>query len=366
MEDVPLAVRNGNAASPFQTESLPTLRVPGPKRTINLLLLLVLLSAVFLDYWQYSRSYHQNANVYLDLVAGTALAPAQYRVGVVDTAYSLASHTHLPLRDWLTLLDLVSAATAGFVLLTILRRSRAYLSAVVPVQWLGEVSFVALFQFYLGWLLWYQRPETLPTAALLTLALLFLTLPLGNKLVAPVISALGLLGVTLAQSFVRADVAFAFHLGVLVVCLLRPRASFVLRRMPQAAVSCAGLFAAVAIQLFLMRVEFPHATYGDTPVVQLVKNVRDATGYLPFLCVMLPVAWALWRVAVKKTRIASAEAALLTAACLFTAMWFVVGIAQEVRIFLPYGIVLIPLLVTLLLRMVAPVEDYLPGTQASA
>jgi hypothetical protein len=43
---------------------------------------------------------------------------------------------------------------------------------------------------------------------------------------------------------------------------------------------------------------------------------------------------------------------MLIAACIFTCMWAVVGITQEVRIFLPYGLVLIPLVVTLLLQMV--------------
>lgn len=332
-------------------------RTPSQRRTINTLLTFFLLGSIFLDYWQYSRDFHATPSIYLDVIAGTADAPAQYRIGVVDTVHFLVVHTHLPMRAGFTLVDLGSAFTACFILLLVLRRSRAYVSAGDTGQWLAEVAFIALVQFYLAWLIWYQRPETLPTAALLALGLLFLTVPLGSKPLQTILAGGGILSVTAAQSFVRADVAFAFNVGILIVCLSRKRPSFVLGRNVQASVSIASVGTAVAIQLYLMRVVFPHANYGNTPVVQLFRNLKVGTGCIPFLVVMLPIVWAIWRVVAKKSEISGPEAAMLMAACTFVCMWVVVGVAAEVRIFLPYGLILTPLLSTLFLQMVVPAEE---------
>ena len=63
---------------------------------------------------------------------------------------------------------------AVFVLFLVLRRSAVYRKASLAAQWFGAAGFMVLVQFYLAWLLWYQRPETLPTAAILALALLLL------------------------------------------------------------------------------------------------------------------------------------------------------------------------------------------------
>ncbi len=326
--------------------------LPSPRRTINVLVIVMLLGVGFLDYWQYSRTYHSEPSVYLDVIAGTGSAPAQYRIGVLDTAHFLAMHTHLPLRDWLTTIDFGSSLVAIFALLLVVRRSRTYASAGQLGRWLSEFVLLGMVQYFLAWLTWYQRPETLPTSALLALGLLFLAVPIGSAHLQPFVSAAGVLGVTLAQSFVRADVVFAFNLGVLLVCLLSSSHSFVLQKRAQAVVCVAGALLAVSTQLLLMRVIFPHATYGSTPVFQLLDNLKAVSGYPPFLIVMMPVGWAIWRVVARKSSISGPEAAMLVAACIFTCMWAIIGITQEVRIFLPYGLVLIPLMVTLLMQMI--------------
>jgi hypothetical protein len=350
-------LRGSIATHPSDSRSAPsrvgvTHKPPSPKHTVNVLLAAILLGAVFLDYWQYSRNYHAQPTIYLDVIAGNADAPAQYRIGVVDPAHFLAVHTHLPLRDWLTAIDFVSAFAACFLLLFMLRRSRAYAAAGLTGQWLAELAFVVLLQFNLAWLIWYQRPETLPTAALLALGLLFLSVPIGGDPVRPILGVAGILGVTAAQSFVRPDVVFAFNLGVLMLCVFRARPSFVLPRRLQIGVSVVGVCIALTIQWILMRQVFPHATYGETQVFQFVSNLKSVSGYLPFLTIMLPVGWAIWRVATGKGRVPGPQFAMLIGACIFACMWGVVGITQEVRIFLPYGLVLIPTLVTLLLGMV--------------
>jgi hypothetical protein len=144
----------------------------GPKRVVSVLLSLIVLSAGFLDYWSYSQTFYREPGVWMDVVSGTARAPGQYRIGVVDTAYFLARHTHLGLRHALALVDVVAGLIAVFTLFLVLRRSPVYRRASQAAEWFGAASFVVLVQFYLAWLLWYQKPETLPTAAMLSLALL--------------------------------------------------------------------------------------------------------------------------------------------------------------------------------------------------
>ncbi len=111
----------------------------------------------------------------MDVVRGAAHAPTQYRIGVIDTAYFLARHMHVAMRHTLAVLDVFSGFVAVFTLFLILRRSEVYREAGQVGEWFGAVSFVVLVQYYLAWLLWYQKPETLPTAAMLALSLLLLT-----------------------------------------------------------------------------------------------------------------------------------------------------------------------------------------------
>jgi hypothetical protein len=168
----------------------------GPKRVVSVLLGLIVLSAGFLDYWSYSQTFYREPGVWMDVVSGTARAPGQYRIGVVDTAYFLARHTHLGLRHALASVDVIAGLIAVFTLFLVLRRSPVYRRASQAAEWFGAASFVVLVQFYLAWLLWYQKPETLPTAAMLSLGLLLLTVRVhangarkeGTEQISPAIS----------------------------------------------------------------------------------------------------------------------------------------------------------------------------------
>src|ERR1700733_4496127 len=135
----------------------------GPKKVVSVLLGLIVLSAGFLDYWSYSQAFHTEPGIWMDVGGGTANAPNQYRIGVIDTAYFLAQHTHLALRHTLTVLDVIAGFVAVFALFFVFRRSTAYRKAAPAGQWFGAAGFLVLVQFYLAWLVWYQRPETLPT-----------------------------------------------------------------------------------------------------------------------------------------------------------------------------------------------------------
>ncbi|WP_158945938.1 hypothetical protein [Granulicella sp. S190] len=312
----------------------------GPKRVVSILLSLIVLSAGYLDYWSYSQTFYKAPGTWMDVVAGTAGAPNQYRIGVIDTAYFLAQHLHLALRHTLAMIDVVAGLVAVFTLFLVLRRSTAYREAGLAGQWFGAAAFTVLVQFYVAWLIWYQRPETLPTAAILSLALLLLAVPLRGGAGTAVC---GLLLLAVAQAFVRSDVAFALHAGILVVCLTPLGRRFVLPRGLQMGTSLVAVAMVVGIQFWLMRRVFPAASYGDTPVFQLFLNLREPSGWIPFLLFMAPVGWTFAMVVRRRHEAEAAGAGMLTGAVIFLGMWVVVGRIQEVRIFLPFALTLAPL-----------------------
>jgi hypothetical protein len=327
----------------------------GPKRIVSVLLSVIVLSAGFLDYWSYSQAYYKEPGIWMDVVSGTANAPNQYRVGVIDTAYFLARHLHLEMRHTLALLDVVAGFIAVFALWLVLRRSPIYQKASLAAQWFGGASFLILIQFYLAWLLWYQRPETLPTAAILALALLLLTVrlpqPRGMGMIGAVVGLLLLAG---AQGFVRADVAFALHVGILLVCLTPVGKGFALPRRMQVGTSLVAVLLALGIQYYLMKKVYPQANYGDTQVLQLFFNLKSPTGYIPFLLFMVPFGWTAVMVMRRRFKAEPAGIAMFAGALTFMGMWIMVGKIQEVRIFLPFAMAVAPLTVELAMQRLLP------------
>ncbi len=228
----------------------------GPKRVVSVLLSAIVLSTGYLDYWAYSQAFYKEPNIWMDVVWGTGSAPSQYRIGVIDTAYFLARHLHVGMRHTLALLDVISGMIAVFALFLVLQRSAVYRKARVATQWFGAASLIILVQFYLAWLLWYQRPETLPTAAILALALLLVAVKppgpeSGRAIAAGTVGTagivLGLLLLAMAQGFIRADVAFALHLGILLVCMTSAGKGFALPRGVQAGTSMVAMLLALGI-----------------------------------------------------------------------------------------------------------------------
>jgi hypothetical protein len=332
----------------------------GPKRVVSVLLSAIVLSTGYLDYWAYSQAFYKEPTIWMDVVSGTGNAPSQYRIGVVDTAYFLARHLHLGMRHTLALLDVISGMIAVFALFLVLERSAVYRRASLAAQWFGAAGFVVLVQFYLAWLLWYQRPETLPTAAILALALVLVGArpgPAGR--VGAIGIVIGLLVLAVAQGFVRADVAFALHLGILLVCATTAGKGFALPRWVQGGASVVAMLLALGIQYYLMKRVYPQANYGDTQVVQLFFNLKSSSGYAPFFLFLVPLGWTVVMLARRQYLAGSAEIGMLTAAGIFMGMWVIAGRIKEVRILLPFALALAPLTVEFAM------QRFLPGAEGS-
>jgi hypothetical protein len=315
-----------------------------PRKLARLLLAFILCSTIWADYWEYNKQFQANPNTWMDVVNGTADAPQQYRIGVPRVADLLRRHGHMGLRHAFALIDLLSAMVAVYLLLSVLERSRVYRAAGGMERWFGAAAFVFLVQFYFAWIAWYQRPETLASAAVLAATMWLLTvrlpLPKTASILVPSAAMLVLAGM---QGFIRPDVIVALHLGILLVCLTRADNGFSLPRGVQAATSIVAILIAGGIQFYLMHVAYPHAGYGTTPVIELGLNFEHPMRWIPFGIFMLPWAWVLTVLARRRSVAEAPEMALAAGSAVFVAMWLVVGCMDEVRIFLPYAVALIPL-----------------------
>jgi hypothetical protein len=323
-----------------------------PIKATRILLAFVIGSTIFADYWEYSKAYHANPDTWMDVLRGTADAPQQYRIGVPWVADLLRRHGHMGLRHGFTLVDLFCTVVAVYLLLGLFERMRVVRAASETARWFAAAAFVFLMQYYFTWITWYQRPETMASAAVLvaTLWLLTVRLPMG-KASSMVATSAAMLLLAAVQGFIRADVIFAAHLGVLLVCLTRAGDGFSLPRWVQAGTSALAVLIAGGVQFYLMHVVYPDARYGSTRVFQLGRNLTEPIGMVPFVLFLLPWGWVMMTLLRRRTtEVNSSSWAMLAGSAIYVAMWVVVGRIEEVRIFLPYAVALVPLTCTVALQ----------------
>ena len=312
-----------------------------PRAITRILLVFTVLAAGFLDYWSYSAQLYKDPGTYASVLQGTAAAPEQYRIGVIRTAYFLAQHAHMQPRHAFALLDVIAGLVAGFVLLGLLERSAAYRASTNMLRWLASAAFLFLVAYYLAWLTWYQRPETLTNTMLIALTLLLLTKRTSNSAQYALI-VIGMLALTAAQSLVRADVGFCLHAGIFLFCFFPAARGLSLPRGMQAALSGVCVLLAGGVQFVLMHKIYPHASYGATPVVQLKLNMLQPLRIFPFVVFIAPWAYTFYETIRRKYTADAASVGLLVGSVVFLSLWSVLGKIDEVRIFLPFAFALIP------------------------
>jgi hypothetical protein len=316
----------------------------GPETTARTLLVAMMAGVCYLDFFAYRAQGWADPAKLPQLTArlrGVADAPDQYRMGVLWLAQWLAVHLHVAMTMSLAVLDGVCGTVAVLVLYRVLVRTEVYAQASAAERWFGSAAFVLLMLWWLAWLLWLQKPETLPAAVIVAVMLrLWQPAPMSQKrdMEHPVL--LVVLSVLLATF--RADVACLLNAGVLLFAVTRPEARLALRFPAAVATSLLGMALAGGVQLWLVRVAYPQAGYGLVKFCQLWPNLKHGTRWPPFAVFLLPLAWMsvqVWR------RVAgdAAGLALLCGAGLYAVLWFTIGKIDEVRIFLPFALALGPL-----------------------
>jgi hypothetical protein len=321
-----------------------------PERMTYVLLLLTALGVCDRSYWLYSSIERQQPETWLSVMRGTAAAPEQYRIGVKLAAWWMAEHFGWGFRHGFALMDVVSSVACLWLLYGLLERSSAVREG--RSFWLASTAFVMLSCFYLSWTQFFVRPETLPCAFLAALTL-WLWTPRDASHGAgsgEVLVSCGLLLVTAVLSTVRADVAWALNAGMFLVSLTRRGGDLSLRRSAAIAVSAVCAFTAAGIQLYLMRIVYPQASYGSTHALMARYDLRHPSIWVSFILFMVPVLWTgwqFWRMAPREDR---AGSGLIAGSGLYLILWMILGKLDEVRIFLPFALALIPLTVDLAIR----------------
>jgi hypothetical protein len=348
----------------------------GAERTARVLLVGCVLSACYADFWAYRAAGLGLPGVWDDLLQGRGAAPEQYRIGVVWVAKSLAGLWGWKLPAVLAGIDALCGVVAVLVLLRVFERAKVFRRAEPLMQWFGTAAFVVVTAWPLAWLLWLQKPETLPTAMFVA-AMVGLwqerptdstgaettdagVSPLWRKSAPPVemtspytgsifagstsVNAVGLVGLSLGLAAVRADVAVVVNVGVLLWAATRPRPGLALGRAGAIMTSAAGGLLAGGVQLWLMRVAYPQASYGRVKLWQLLPNLRHASRWPAPILFCLPLAWMAWQVGRRRGLGEDGVGmAMLLAGAIYAVLWVTVGKVDEVRIFLPMALALAPL-----------------------
>ncbi len=196
----------------------------------------------------------------------------------------------------------------------------------------------------------------MPTAAFVALVLLLLTVrpPLPGA-AGYAATAAGMLLLAVVQGFVRADVAFALYAGIFLVCLTRSGQRLSLPRGVLAVTSMIAAGAAAGIQLYLMRVVYPHATYSG-PVFELGLNFKEWQRLNAFTLFIPPYAWTIYTLLRRRFQVEAAALALACGSMVFMVLWWFLGRVEEVRIFLPFALALAPLSVQFAMQRFVPDE----------
>lgn len=313
---------------------------PALRRFLGWAVLLITGGYTFLDYWNYSRTFHEGGGEWALLLAGRSFAPAQYRVGVLRTADLLARLTHTHLRHTFAVIDFVSVGISLALLLWLLGRAAIFSNADRISQWLQANLVLGSCVLYLMWSFWFQKPETQPTLLLLVLS------AAAAQWRRRVPAAIALIVLAAAGATVRADAVVAFHAGFLVACLLPCGRSLPLGRAAQATASVLAMAAAIGIEWFIA-----HRVYPDAPrqvaAFQLLGNLKTWLNYIVMAMAFFPW-WITLRLALRHRRTLDGWAVgLLLGSIAHFALYYSFGIAWEVRIFLPFVMAVTPLTATL-------------------
>jgi hypothetical protein len=323
-----------------------------PRRTTQVLLLALALGVCDQSYWQYSNVDHYWPTYWLPFVHGTGQAPEQYRVGIKLAAWWLVQHFHWGFRHGFVLMDVVALVAAVLLTYNLLERRPAIREAGVGLQWFAAAAVFALAAYYLGWVGSFLRPETLPSVGLTVVMAWLWNVRAKPRYGGHIATACALILVSAAQAWIRADIPCALNAGILLVSLTTSGRQFSLPKRLATVISFLCVAVAAGTQLYMMRVLYPHASYGSTPVFMVTRELHHWLELPPFLVFMLPVAWTgvqAWR---RRATLDGPSRGLLVGAAIYLVLWILLGKVDEVRIFIPFALALTPLSAELAVRKI--------------
>jgi hypothetical protein len=194
--------------------------------------------------------------------------------------------------------------------------------------------FLAFIQFPIGFIYYQGRAETLPTFLFVAVALLCLSKG-KDQISNSYLWMLLLFAATAAQSFFRADVPFIVGIATILLSLV-PGALADLGSTSGNLLRGAGItLISGGIQAYLKWIRFPNAHYGAEHAIVLKFNLNPTPLSLLALC-LLPFVWMAVLVIRRRIHLTSVEKLIVAASAIYLPIWFTMGMATEVRIFVPF------------------------------
>jgi hypothetical protein len=258
-------------------------------------------------------------------------APNAYRIGVANLGKCLAWILPTGARGIVgPLIDFGSLSIALILLYLLTVEGLAASETMQQKRFAVVALFLAFLQFPLAWVVPYQRPETLPLAFYIAFSLWCLTKARnhwGWVLILVVAAYL--------VAFVRSDVPFIFGVTLMLLSFGKAleRWGSRLENFVRGAVVAV---VAGGVQLYLQLVRFPHLKYAPgVPVVMLRRNFGPHVISV-FLIALLPFLGLALLMVLRPIRLKAVETFTVALCLLYLPVWFVLGIAAEVRIFVPF------------------------------
>ena len=271
-------------------------------------------------------------------------APEAYRVGIPILASFLIRLFHLHDAAFALFLIEFPCCIAALILLYFLTvedlsPSKTRIATVT--------AFFAFIQFPFAFVLFRQRPETLPTAFFIALSL-FCVSRRGHRWTAILLVA------TFIQAFLRPD--FPAVIGLALVLLsarnIRSNANNFLRGLSMG-------FIAGCVQAYLQFVRFPHLPYSTT-LFMYSANLR-LDHLLVLLLALSPFLFTFFLLRSTSMQLREIDRLTLLASLLYLPIWFTIGLFTEIRIYVPFLLALCVLAARISVRYLAAA---LPQTSA--
>jgi hypothetical protein len=332
------------------------LQLPHPRRTTQILLLALSAGICDQTYCQYRNLDHYWPTYWLPYVHGTGLAPEQYRIAVKFAAWWLVRHLHWGFRHGFALMDAIGIVMAVLLTFNLLEKRLAFREASIPMQWFAAAVLLALTAYYLEWVGFFFRPETLPSVGLTLLLVWLWTAPPKGSFERHAVTICALILVSAAQAWIRADIPCALNAGIFLISITRFGRDLPLPKRSAIVTSLVCTAIALGTQLYIMRVMYPHAGYGPIPVFMFRHDLRWLN-LPPFLVFMLPVAWTglqAWR---QRASLDGPGLGVLLGATIYLFLWILMGKIEEVRIFIPFALALSPLTAEFALHRIQPTRN---------
>lgn len=326
----------------------PDVRSRRLRQFVIFLLILIIASYSFLSYWEYSKEFYTNPAGWSNLLQGNSAAPAQYRIGVVFVAgfISKLSNGHLAIRHGLTLLDLIFLTVGVFTTFLLIARMRFCMAASHSARCITYLLAILLLLFYLSWTFWYHKPETIANFCSLAVASALMS---GRFRIPTPLAMIGLILISAYLGTIRADAGFALNLGILLIAILLGGRVLPLGRVTQILTSIIGLGAVIGVESYIKYVLYPHNPFSDS-LIQLGTNLKSP---IALFCVVFALAPYFLIVTLARkhwTQLEAWECALVLASVIEFLLFFVVAKVDEVRLFLPFAMALLPTSAILLCR----------------